>query len=115
MLDKLHALFRLDGLFGSHVAPRDPNADAISAQREYYATHPAMSAIVENPMPFPNREQYVEMMSAWQVKRNAELEAALKAALDIIGHPDDATTQALWAVLKNYPAKPSSTGSPPQQ
>jgi hypothetical protein len=32
--------------------------------------------------------------------RIEELEAALKAALSIIGHPDDATTQALWAVLE---------------
>jgi hypothetical protein len=38
MLDKLHALFRLDGLFGSHLAPRDRIGEALAAQRAYYAT-----------------------------------------------------------------------------
>lgn len=33
-------------------------------------------------------------------QRIAELGSALKAALDIIGHPDDVTVQALWAVLE---------------
>lgn len=33
-------------------------------------------------------------------RRIAELRSALKAALNILGHPDDMTTQALWAVLE---------------
>jgi hypothetical protein len=32
----------------------------------------------------------------------AELKPALKAALDILGHPDDATVQALRAILRKW-------------
>ncbi len=46
----------------------------------------------------------IERLGEEERARIVELKAALKAALDILGHPDDRTTQALWAVLENRAA-----------
>lgn len=35
-----------------------------------------------------------------QKARIAELEATLMAALNILGHPDDETVKAMWAILE---------------
>jgi hypothetical protein len=74
--------------------------------------------VIIKPPSWPSRRQMKAIISAAQdaEKRIAGLEAllvdaqeeiaelkpALKAALDILGHPDDATVQALRAILRKW-------------